>query len=121
MTVASWPQFIIKRCMMKMKLNLMGGMGKFKTAIMEEIDKHTGTDKAVDVPYTGSVLGVHARDGISVVFDHTVGADGRPERIHISNEDEWMWGARRTKAASWNLQVTYPAGREPPRYLAYLL
>ena len=28
MTVASWPQFIIKRCMMKMKLNLMGGMGK---------------------------------------------------------------------------------------------
>jgi hypothetical protein len=35
MTVASWPQFIIKRCQMKMKLNLYGGMGKFKTAIME--------------------------------------------------------------------------------------
>ena len=84
--------------------------------------KHTGTDKAVDVPYTGSVLGVHPRDGISVVFDHTVGADGRPERIHISNEDEWMWGVRRTKAASWKLEPPQPPGyREPPRYLAHLL
>ena len=32
MTVASWPQFIIKRCQMKMKLNLYGGMGKSRRA-----------------------------------------------------------------------------------------
>jgi len=38
-----------------------------------------------------------------VRFDHTVGEDGKPERIHISNEDDWMWGLRRTKPSIWTL------------------
>jgi hypothetical protein len=58
----------------------------------------------VDVPYSGIVLGAHYRDGLSVRFDHAVGEDGRPERIHISNEDDWMWGHRRTKASAWTLE-----------------
>ena len=84
-------------------------------------DRHSGAEKAVDMPYTGTVLGVHYRDGLSVVFNHTVGADGRPEKIHIANEDDWMWGTRRTKAAAWSLDVPPPPGREPPRHVSFLV
>lgn len=56
------------------------------------------SEKVVDVPYTGIVLAVHARDGMSVQFDHTLTADGRPELLVISNEDDWMWGVHHNKA-----------------------
>ena len=46
----------------------------------------------------------HYRDGLSVRLDH-VGEDGKNERIHVSNEDDYMWGSRRTKAAAWTLEV----------------
>jgi hypothetical protein len=86
------------------------------TAWYEEThpDKYTGVPKAIDMPYSGSVLGVHWRDGLSVVFDHTLGADGKPEKIHIANEDDWAWGGRRTKSASWRLdpQIAMVNGRE---------
>jgi hypothetical protein len=88
------------------------------------LHKHAGTetDRAVDVPYSGKVMGIHYRDGLSVIFDHTVGTDGKPERIHISNEDDWMWGVRKTKAATWSLEPPpAPTGREPPRYLSHLV
>ena len=76
----------------------------------------------MEVPYSGKVMGIHYRDGLSVVFDHAVGADGKPERIHISNEDDWMWGVRKTKAATWSLELPPPPpGREPPRYLSHLV
>ena len=68
------------------------------------LNKHANVEQQVDVPYSGQVLGIHYRDGLSVRFDHAVGADGKPERIHISNEDDWMWGVRRTKAAVWTLE-----------------
>jgi len=75
------------------------------TVWYEETEKcrYTGEDKPVDVSYTGVVLGVHYRDGLSVRFDHTLGADGKAERIHIANEDDWMWGTRSTKPANWDL------------------
>ena len=62
-------------------------------------------ERAVDVPYTGVVLGVHYSKGLSVRFEHTVDeATGKAECIHIGDEDEWMWGVRRTKAATWSLE-----------------
>ena len=65
--------------------------------------KYTGVEKQVEVPYTGVVLGIHYQHGISVRFDNTVGADGKPERIHITNDDDWAWGKRQTKPATWTL------------------
>uniref|UniRef100_A0A7S4M4T1 Uncharacterized protein n=1 Tax=Prymnesium polylepis TaxID=72548 RepID=A0A7S4M4T1_9EUKA len=53
--------------------------------------------KVVDVPYTGKVLSAHMRDGMAVLFDHTL-VDGKPEELVIGNEDDWMWGVRHTKA-----------------------
>lgn len=47
------------------------------------------------------------------------GADGKPEKIHISNEDDWMWGVRRTKAATWSLKPTTAPGRETPRFVTF--
>ena len=68
-------------------------------------DKYTGVEKPIDVPYTGVVLGVHYAKGLSVRFEHTVDeATGKAETIHISNEDDWIWGMRRTKTASWSLE-----------------
>lgn len=54
--------------------------------------------KVVDVPYTGIVLNVHMRDGMTVQFDHTLTADGTPEQLVIGNEDDWMWGVHYNKA-----------------------
>ena len=56
------------------------------------------SQKVVDVPYTGVVLAVHVRDGLSVQFDHTLTAEGEPELLVISNEDDWMWGVHHNKA-----------------------
>ena len=43
-------------------------------------------------------------------------------RCDLSNDDDWMWGLRRTKAASWSLGLPPPIpGREQPRFLANLL
>jgi hypothetical protein len=68
-------------------------------------DKYTGVEKPMDVPYSGVVLGVHYAKGLSVRFEHTVDeATGKAETIHISNEDDWIWGMRRTKTASWSLE-----------------
>jgi len=66
-------------------------------------DRYTHEDAQIDVPYTGVVLGVHYRDGLSVRFEDTVDAEGKPERIHITNDDDWAWGLRQTKAATLTL------------------
>ena len=74
-----------------------------------------GAERPVDVPYSGMVFGLHQRDGLSVVFDNAFDADGKPERIHIANEDDWMWGIRRTKPTAIKLEPQMPAaanGRE---------
>ena len=88
------------------KLTALEAKGGRLTVWYEEnhLNKHANVEQQVDVPYSGQVLGIHYRDGLSVRFDHAVGADGKPERIHISNEDDWMWGVRRTKAAVWTLE-----------------
>ena len=61
--------------------------------------------------------------GLSVRFDHTVDqVTGKPECIHISNEDDWMWGVRRTKAAAWSLEdSTVPPGAAPLHAVAELI
>ena len=80
------------------------------TVWYEEDDKHkhTGAEVVVDVPYSGGVINIDPNRGIHVMFFSTLGADGRPERIFIGDEDDWMWGVRRTKAASWKLFAPQP-------------
>ena len=95
-------------------LTLAEAKGGRVTVWYEEmaVDRYTGLDKQVEVPYTGVVLGIHYLNGISVRFDHAVGADGKPERIHISNEDDWAWGKKQIKPATWTLAAT-PSRRSP--------
>lgn len=68
-------------------------LGQRLTVWYEE--EHAG--KVVDVPYTGVVLAVNSRHGLSVQFD-TLTAEGKPELLMISNEDDWMWGVHHIKA-----------------------
>ena len=61
-------------------------------------------DKLVDVPYTGTVLSIGSRDGMSVRFDNAFGADGRCtccvlhwHRVHVRTLQMYVRTVYRSK------------------------